>query len=520
MIVRAAPGRDLFAKIDDVVVSVLRGDLTTLDADLIQAEQITLAAGAPGWIASDTDQASVRPYMAHYGALGLLAAYQRHPAAPIAHSWLSIAIAWATWYGDHLDVNGYVHDWTIDGAGALTDLGDDSMDSTDAYAGMWLLLLARIAAITGNTDHIDWAEVNLCLDGVESTQQPDGLTWAKPSYTAKYLEDNIECLVGLRALQAVDDDGDGAAARAADIGGRMAHGISNMWVEETTSWDWAIDGSGGRTKALWTSAGIGESSLRQHVWSIAYHAVPDDEVVRQYIIDRYVTEYPDWASGAGSYEIMTAIALNYSGETVDATVGAASLYAAGEVLNWDWPWGTISAGQWLLYSAAPDWGFPSLGLDVDMRAKPNLLTAAVSVDTDSNANGLWDGWGTYFPGTVTPTVVSGVQRLVADSAAVISASNVAVDAHEWYTFSVYMDTVDVGQTVLKIEWYNDAAALVDYTYEINPDVTDGEERRWITRLSPAGSSRATAVVGIDSGGGNLTLRAPRMEQSGGPTTPS
>ena len=66
---------------------------------------------------------TIRPYMANYAAMGLAAAAVRTGETVYAGG----AWQWLQWYAAHEDSNGYVTD------------EDGTMDSTDAYAGTFLL---------------------------------------------------------------------------------------------------------------------------------------------------------------------------------------------------------------------------------------------------------------------------------------------------------------------------------------------------------------------------------------------
>ena len=160
------------------------------------AEWIMRAAMADGAIAHYVDQKAVWPYLSNFAAMGLARA-SRTTGDPryVAAVW-----RWLRWYQDHQDGNGYVTDYNITN-GAPVSTGD--MDSTDAYAGTYLLGSAR--GLAHDRRPAAGARPSIAGSGavaaIESTQQSDGLTWATPSWRVKYLMDQAETYAGLRAAQ-------------------------------------------------------------------------------------------------------------------------------------------------------------------------------------------------------------------------------------------------------------------------------------------------------------------------------
>ena len=77
---------------------------------VLEAEGILAASYAPdGWIASSPARDFVRPYMASYGAVGLVAA----TAQGYSPTYLAAAEAWVRWYAANLDGSGFMHDWSV-----------------------------------------------------------------------------------------------------------------------------------------------------------------------------------------------------------------------------------------------------------------------------------------------------------------------------------------------------------------------------------------------------------------------
>lgn len=183
----------------------------------------------------------INPYFANLGATGLLKDSARYPQV----------LAWMHWYINHLnwpDKWGYygtTYDYNIV-SGKEVSSGD--ADSTDSYAGTFLSL-AWAYWKTGDASGQSYIRsIKYQLDVIGSvitkTQQSDGLTWAKPDYLIKYLEDNSEAYRGLRDLaslmQALGDST--KASYYTNAANKMQAGIMSMWISSSGRWavykDW------------------------------------------------------------------------------------------------------------------------------------------------------------------------------------------------------------------------------------------------------------------------------------------
>jgi Pentapeptide repeats (8 copies) len=232
---------------------------------------------------------SVHPYEANLGARAMLAAGPRY--FPMVRRYLQ-------WYLRHLnrpDVNGLVgtvYDYDYD---PRTCLGAPQphpitgerpkYDSTDAYAGTFLTLVAEYAR-ANPVDHEFFrspavrADLEWIAEAVGATRGPSGLTGATPTYPAEYLMDNVEAQRGIEdyawLLHAVLGDPAAAQVRYAEAG-RIRDAIeARLWLaagmygwaadQLNPSWDtwfpdsvaqlWPVlDGlaGGGRPAALWAA---------------------------------------------------------------------------------------------------------------------------------------------------------------------------------------------------------------------------------------------------------------------------
>ncbi|MEV1289503.1 hypothetical protein [Micromonospora sp. NPDC049679] len=102
------------------------------------ADWILTSQLGDGAIAHHADRQRVWSYLANFAAIGLVDASTVTGEA----KYQDAAWRWLSWYGKHQDADGFVTDYVINADGTVTSTGD--MDSTDAYAGTFLLSAHRI----------------------------------------------------------------------------------------------------------------------------------------------------------------------------------------------------------------------------------------------------------------------------------------------------------------------------------------------------------------------------------------
>ncbi|MCS6951018.1 MAG: hypothetical protein NZ520_11215 [bacterium] len=139
---------------------------------------------------------SIIPYFANLAVIGLTVAY------PHTRNGLHVRAAqrWLRWYATHLNADGTIYDYRVR-SGATQPTGD--YDSTDSYAATFLEALQRTAQVGGSRQWLVslYPAARKAAGAIRLTLQPDGLTWAKPSYRVKYLMDNVEVFRGWQSAQ-------------------------------------------------------------------------------------------------------------------------------------------------------------------------------------------------------------------------------------------------------------------------------------------------------------------------------
>jgi hypothetical protein len=326
------------------------------DANWIASAQ--LPDGALANYPFNGTSAAIEPYVSNYGAIGLAAA----TAATGDPAYAADAWSWLFWYAAHMDpATGYVTDYTF-ANGAETSTG--TFDSTDAYAGTFLAAAWDTYAATDNTT--DLAKlipaIQLAVHAIESTQQSDGLTWATPTYFAKYLMDNAEVYGGLvSAENLADAAGDTAlATEATSDATRSFAGIQGLWNTTTNSYDWARAGADASTDTTTDWALLYPDALEQ-MWTIAWGASTSAHTAT--ILSQFAADQPEWDQPTATAEELTsgtigpalvgywpfaATAFVVGGDADIGPAAAASLQADVDATSQAWPWNTGSAGQLIL----------------------------------------------------------------------------------------------------------------------------------------------------------------------------
>jgi hypothetical protein len=489
-------------------------------ATLPDAEYLLQTLGPNGWIASAVDRTSIHPYMSSYMAIGLVAQYRMCGN----NKYLQAAYAWLEWYAANNDVNGVTHDYTTAQNGSqqwvLTDQGANAVDSTDAYAGMFLLAAWHVWKATNSMARLSsiLTALRAAVQSINSTLNPDGLTWAKPSFHVKYLEDNVEALAGLRCAEDLGTALSDTILHdtAVTAGNKMAQGIAFMWNEQLGTFDWAIHESGVRVTQDWTD----ENARRQQVWSVAYGAVPNMGAYGASLMSSYVSYFPNWASDSTiGYEVLPIWAYLRIGNTSAAQAGLNTLVATRDTNNSVYPYNTLSGGQ-LLYAQRmvndmPTLRIPTLG-GHNLLPDPYLL--------DGNSDGAADvfvPYGNPFNG-VSPSVINGVnqQRLTVPGNGVgaVDYPLISITEGMWYTFSAYMNVVTCpanANIVLKMEWYDSNNNMITYGYGYWTGT--GTARRWWSAQAPAGAVKVKCGAGPDPGI-DFYIWGLQLEMTGAPTT--
>ena len=337
------------------------------------AAWIQQAARGDGAIATNPDQHLVWPYLANFAAMGLArsAAAGDRRAATTAWRWLG-------WYQAHQDADGYVGDYVQTATGLWPN---GNMDSTDAYAGTYLLAVESMYLATGDRARVLALRRGIqgAVRAIESTQDVDGLTWAKPSWHVKYLMDQAETYAGLVAAANLGDalGMPKVAARATLDAHRLRAGFARLWNPRVGAYDWAVHGNGARAATNWS---VLYPDAMQQAWAVAFGLSNGARSDR--LVDTLSRRQPQWSSPQATATIgsaspaASATGPRQPGRCAAAAgarqPGSARSAAAALATHRAWPFTSGDAGQLMVAEAPP--------LAPTLQAKPSAEPrAAVAV---------------------------------------------------------------------------------------------------------------------------------------------
>jgi hypothetical protein len=330
-----------------------RGTTTTTTAPpsgtVDEAEWTLSAQLADGAIAHYTDRREVWPYLANFAAMGLARAAEMTGNGRYSNA----AWRWLSWYQAHQDDNGYVTDYVVASDGSVASKHD--MDSTDAYAGTFLLASRRTWLATGDRGRLTALAPGIrgAVRAITSTQDADGLTWAKPTWKVKYLMDQAEAYAGLQAAvelgRALSDNG--VVTTASSAAQRMASGVSGLWNQSKGAYDWAVHDTGARQSTAWSTF---YPDAQQQMWAVAFGLVGGSRA--RDLVGRFEASHPRWdqpasteAFGTASQKVgywpVTGWAYARAGQRSRAAVGANNIRSGANAAARAWPFTTASAGQ-------------------------------------------------------------------------------------------------------------------------------------------------------------------------------
>jgi hypothetical protein len=180
--------------------------------------------------------AEIEPYFGNLAALGMCLDPVRLPQV----------IAWMKWYVSKLNrpdiwgLTGSIYVYSISPTGEEISTGN--CDSVDSYAATFLSLAWNLWQTGDPASQAYIKSIASALDMVGGVitspkiQQPDGLTFAKPNYQFKYLQDNCEVYHGLSdavslftALGNPTQAAYFSAAAASSIKGIMTMLVAGEW---------------------------------------------------------------------------------------------------------------------------------------------------------------------------------------------------------------------------------------------------------------------------------------------------
>lgn len=251
-----------------------------------EADWIMNAVTEDGAIALHVDKLSINPYMGHFAAIALA----RATIFTGDVTYVNSAWKWLHWYAQHMNDQGFVTDYLIINAKPVST---GSMDSTDAYAALFLIAMSESNKALNIPSELESLHPALekAVSAIEATMDYDGLTWAKPNHLTKYLMDASEVYAGLKAgYQLATDLHDwNLQNRIRYDLDQITVGIEGLWNPKTNAYDWAKYKNGYRRTCNWDF--LYPDSLEQ-IWPIAFGVINGERAT--HLLTTFTAKHPFW----------------------------------------------------------------------------------------------------------------------------------------------------------------------------------------------------------------------------------
>lgn len=288
----------------------------------------------------------INPYFANLGATGMLKDPARYPQVQ----------AWMRWYINHLNwpdkwgLYGTTYDYWVSG-GHEYSTGD--ADSTDSYAGTFLTLAWSYfkTGDPGAQSYIRSIKYQLDTIGsvITKTQQSDGLTWAKPNYQIKYLEDNSEAYRGLRDLASLMTYAFNDSTKATfytNAANKMQTGLLSMWMGSIGRWAVYKDGIG---RYIGPNMGTWYPDATSQLYPTVYGVVTPGDARARWVYYQFNLKWPGWPQLSFQQQdpfpwAIVGAASSLMGDTGRVNTYLTSLESKYVSHNFPWTWYCMEAG--------------------------------------------------------------------------------------------------------------------------------------------------------------------------------
>ncbi len=249
----------------------------------------------------DDEDSKVTPYFANFAVMALL-------TDPTEEN-LDVVEKYMSWYFDKLNTGATSFN-SNETPGSIYDyLGEaertnGTYDSVDSYAATFLELALRYASVSdecktwlsGYKDKLSLiaGAMLLMIDSpdvnVPDEDTDDYLSVAHYGYAVKYLMDNSEVNMGLRAAKALKEQGlITNSADFEDLRAKNAEAIVSLWNKDNMNYDYA-SGVAASWKVFYPDA-------TAQLYPCLFGAVPHDDPNSKRVYDRFNAGYPDWSNG-------------------------------------------------------------------------------------------------------------------------------------------------------------------------------------------------------------------------------
>lgn len=237
---------------------------------------------------------TIEPYFANLACLGIL-------DIPNEKS-IEAVKKWVDWYIRHINrepdkygITGTIYTRQVNADDYNDYWSTDDYSASDSRGTTFLLLVKKFYDVTGDKQYLieRKADLELILDSAIFTMRDDGLTDTKnqEGHYTKYLQDNIQVLMGLRAIAelertALNDNLKADHYQA--LADKSAKGIEGMWMEDKQEYIYYINPN--RTRLCDWNVFYGDAV--SEVFPILYDAIDTESDRAQMLYKRFNTAQP------------------------------------------------------------------------------------------------------------------------------------------------------------------------------------------------------------------------------------
>lgn len=295
----------------------------------------------------------VVPYFTNIALLGLL---EKPEYKDVVKDYMD-------WYFAHLNQgkgpdapDGSVYDYEFE-TDRLTETATQDFDSTDSYASTFLNVLRKYAEVTGDTayvaDHKE--EILMIASAMLSTQETDGLTWAKPTYKVKYLMDNTEVYKGLKDMEWMAERifaDSTEAAKFKELKEKVHTAIqSELWIENKNMYSPGKTDGGSLLNPDWQTFYADATAQLFPIWTGVIE--PNSERAVQ-LYNSFNEHHPGWPTLDKQDAFpwaMIAYTAALMGDKVRVDQFFQSIEASYVDQDHPWPWYVMESGLTMLAAA-------------------------------------------------------------------------------------------------------------------------------------------------------------------------
>lgn len=295
----------------------------------------------------------VIPYFTHIALLGLLE----------SSDYAYVVKDYMDWYFEHLNLgegantpDGSVYDYIYE-QDKVTATPTYDFDSTDSYASTFINLIRKYYEVTGDDEYVieNKENIKLIASAMLSTQQADGLTWAKPAYKVKYLMDNAEVYKGLDDLvwitnQLFEDEEE--AIRLAGLKEQVYQSIGEyLWMEEKEMYAPGMFEDGSLINANWTKFYADATAQLFPIWTGILDPTSDRAL---HLYNSFNEHHSGWTKlnkDDAFPWVMIAYTAAIMGDKVRVDEFLRTIKTTYVDQNHPWPWYVMESGLTMLTAA-------------------------------------------------------------------------------------------------------------------------------------------------------------------------